>query len=414
MPRSNEWTRNGSFFNKPTRGWIHPGKQLADSGITYSVRYVGRLQVNASMKSLEFESRSQVAKECINRICEVAGLKGVDRKRRVDKKIAKMLGDKPDMEYAGSNVNLHVSSSHLKLIVMETQEIIANHDMPNVSFASGGDPETLDFVSYVAKNANNDRACYVLECGGGLAQDVITTIGQAFELRFKEYLQKNALRELPQEGCSDDPEYYNDLPGKLPPEAPSATIPIIPPWPDYQNDCRWTDNSRSKNYRKASTDNLIDLSSEPSSPLTKVPAGPEYVNECVALGGAAGLTDPFDMQPFGENLPDSCEKRQLSQEVWFHGPISRRTAESLLIHDGDFLVRESRGSPGQFVLSGMHKQLKKHLLLVDPEGVVRTKDRKFDSVSHLVDYHRNNRLPIISAESAMILDNPVSRTSLQW
>ena len=27
------------------------------------------------------------------------------------------------------------------------------------------------------------RACYVLECGGGLAQDVITTIGQAFELR---------------------------------------------------------------------------------------------------------------------------------------------------------------------------------------------------------------------------------------
>ena len=28
------------------------------------------------------------------------------------------------------------------------------------------------------------RACYVLECGGGLAQDVITTIGQAFELRW--------------------------------------------------------------------------------------------------------------------------------------------------------------------------------------------------------------------------------------
>lgn len=46
----------------------------------------------------------------------------------------------------------------------------------------------MDFVAYVAKDAINGRACYVLECGGGLAQDVITTIGQAFELRFKQFL----------------------------------------------------------------------------------------------------------------------------------------------------------------------------------------------------------------------------------
>lgn len=50
--------------------------------------------------------------------------------------------------------------------------------------------ETLDFVAYVAKDSRYGRACFVLECGGGLAQDVITTIGQAFELRFKEFLKK--------------------------------------------------------------------------------------------------------------------------------------------------------------------------------------------------------------------------------
>lgn len=50
--------------------------------------------------------------------------------------------------------------------------------------------DTLDFVAYVAKDNVHGRACYVLECGGGLAQDVITTIGQAFELRFKEYLKR--------------------------------------------------------------------------------------------------------------------------------------------------------------------------------------------------------------------------------
>lgn len=50
--------------------------------------------------------------------------------------------------------------------------------------------DTLDFIAYVAKDARFGRACFVLECGGGLAQDVITTIGQAFELRFKEFLKK--------------------------------------------------------------------------------------------------------------------------------------------------------------------------------------------------------------------------------
>ena len=40
------------------------------------------------------------------------------------------------------------------------------------------------------------------------------------------------------------------------------------------------------------------------------------------------------------------------------------------LKDGEFLVRESQGSPGQYVLTGMQGGLKKHLLLIDPEGVV--------------------------------------------
>lgn len=32
-------------------------------------------------------------------------------------------------------------------------------------------------------------ACHILECSEGLAQEVISTIGQAFELRFKQYLK---------------------------------------------------------------------------------------------------------------------------------------------------------------------------------------------------------------------------------
>lgn len=61
---------------------------------------------------------------------------------------------------------------------------------------------------------------------------------------------------------------------------------------------------------------------------------------------------------------------ELQNEIWFHGQISRAEAEKLLRKDGDFLVRESPNSEGQYVLSGMQGDTKKHLLLIDPEGIV--------------------------------------------
>lgn len=55
-----------------------------------------------------------------------------------------------------------------------------------------------------------------------------------------------------------------------------------------------------------------------------------------------------------------------------------------MFQDGDFLVRESQGSPGQYVLTGMQGGLKKHLLLVDPEGVVSTLTLSFLNYMKLI------------------------------
>nr|CAG4634907.1 EOG090X098F [Alona affinis] len=377
--------------------------------------------------------------------------------------------------------------------------------MPNISFASGGDPDTLDFVAYVAKDNVHGRACYVLECGGGLAQDVITTIGQAFELRFKEYLKRtprpagadtvtdnresasgNGAAIASASGSHggaphhphwnpDDPEYYNDLPGKVPPD---IGPPPVPPLPNYQAPAGGGNgpaavvgsSAGAAGLKKASgasarhaglsvdlSDNLIDLNADVSSLRADGASGGgavagfqpfpdhEYVNGIMGSGGdfakaAPASKDPFDMHPFSTALPSPLLppanaaisskpavtlqrggtkaskatrsgplEAQLSAEIWFHGPVSRKEAEDLLKHDGDFLVRESQGSQGQYVLTGMQSGHHKHLLLVDPEGVVRTKDRTFESVSHLINYHRNNILPIISAESVLLLKRPVPR-----
>lgn len=147
--------------------------------------------------------------------------------------------------------------------------------------------------------------------------------------------------------------------------------------------------------------------------------------------------DLFDMKPFEDAImtqtpaPSASELRkaasvdnsspllmraaalraqeELEDQTWYHGEMSRRQAEKLLLHDGDFLVRKSTTNPGSYVLTGMHHGLAKHLLLVDPEGTVRTKDHIFESISHLIGHHRDNNLPIVSAGSELCLKQPVER-----
>lgn len=50
-----------------------------------------------------------------------------------------------------SFVVLNISSRCLELTSVETGEIVARHEMPNISFASGGDSESSNFVAYVGK-----------------------------------------------------------------------------------------------------------------------------------------------------------------------------------------------------------------------------------------------------------------------
>lgn len=69
----------------------------------------------------------------------------MDKRRRLDKNVEKALADVPNMNYAGTNVNLTVSSSRLSLTSLDTNQVISSHDMPQISFASGGDCVGIHF-----------------------------------------------------------------------------------------------------------------------------------------------------------------------------------------------------------------------------------------------------------------------------
>lgn len=91
-----------------------------------------------------FKWRLHIFRVCISKVSEAAGLKTVDKKRKIDKIVQRAICDEPRMEHAGTNVNLNISSSKLTLTSLENGLLIASHDMPRISFASGGDSVSFE------------------------------------------------------------------------------------------------------------------------------------------------------------------------------------------------------------------------------------------------------------------------------
>ncbi|XP_006876788.1 PREDICTED: SHC-transforming protein 2 [Chrysochloris asiatica] len=457
--------RKGSFIHKPAHGWLHPDARVLGPGVSYIVRYMGCIEVLRSMRSLDFNTRTQVTREAINRLHEaVPGVRGSWKKKAPNKALASILG-KSNLRFAGMSIAVNISIDGLNLSVPATRQTIANHHMQSISFASGGDTDMTDYVAYVAKDPINQRACHILECCGGLAQSVISTVGQAFELRFKQYLHSPPKVVVPPErltGLEDsawgdeeaaEHNYYNSIPGKEPPLGGLVDSRLAPSQPCALGALGQGTSPARRDARGLLWDLGPSGTARPGDGYVQADArGPHdyedhlYVNtqglDAVEQEKAtppqpeeSPQKDLFDMRPFEDALklhecsvaaaptpledqwpspptrraPIAPTEEQLRQEPWYHGRMSRRAAEKLLRVDGDFLVRDSVTNPGQYVLTGMHLGQPKHLLLVDPEGVVRTKDVLFESISHLIDYHLQNGQPIVAAESELHLRGVVKR-----
>nr|XP_047907958.1 SHC-transforming protein 2 [Anser cygnoides] len=476
-PGGEEWNRKGSFISKPAQGWLHPDERVLGPGVSYIVRYMGCIEVLRSMRSLDFNTRTQVTREAINRLYEaVPGVKGIWKKKAPNKALFSILG-KSNLRFAGMSIAVNISVDGLNLMIPTTRQIIANHHMQSISFASGGDTDTTDYVAYVAKDPINQRACHILECCDGLAQSVINTVGQAFELRFKQYLHSPPKVVVPpdrvlgmeESAWGEDDEagehdYYNSIPGKEPPPGglidsrlrhstllghvrvqPPSSSPASqgglaprreqssqpgPPW-DLESQGQPCDGYLQadghplgpRDYEEHMYVNTQSLDTrEPDTACRALEESPKKdlfdmrpfedalkLHECIAGGGSSPPIEDQWPSPPTRKAPIAPTEEQLRREPWYHGKMSRRDAEKLLQMDGDFLVRDSITNPGQYVLTGMHCGQPKHLLLVDPEGVVRTKDVLFESISHLISHHRQNEQPIVAAESELHLRQVVRR-----
>ncbi|KAJ8385502.1 hypothetical protein AAFF_G00185380 [Aldrovandia affinis] len=111
-----------------------------------------------------------------------------------------------------------------------------------------------------------------------------------------------------------------------------------------------------------------------------------------------GTSSFFDVIPTSE--------KPLGDQEWYHGAIPRIEAQELLKQQGDFLVRESHGKPGEYVLSVFSDGQRRHFIIQFADNQYRFEGTGFPTIPQLIEHHYTTK-QVITKKSAVVLLNPV-------
>nr|XP_042106940.1 tyrosine-protein kinase Fer isoform X3 [Ovis aries] len=101
-------------------------------------------------------------------------------------------------------------------------------------------------------------------------------------------------------------------------------------------------------------------------------------------------------------------EKPLAEQDWYHGAIPRIEAQDLLKQQGDFLVRESHGKPGEYVLSVFSDGQRRHFIIQYVDNMYRFEGTGFSNIPQLIDHHYTTK-QVITKKSGVILLNPIPK-----
>ncbi|KAK6322718.1 hypothetical protein J4Q44_G00075100 [Coregonus suidteri] len=107
---------------------------------------------------------------------------------------------------------------------------------------------------------------------------------------------------------------------------------------------------------------------------------------------------------FFDVIPTS--EKPLGDQEWYHGAIPRTEAQELLKEQGDFLVRESHGKPGEYVLSVFSEGQRRHFIIQFADNQYRFEGTGFPTIPQLIEHHYTSK-QVITKKSGVVLLNPV-------
>nr|XP_008527130.1 PREDICTED: tyrosine-protein kinase Fer [Equus przewalskii]XP_008527131.1 PREDICTED: tyrosine-protein kinase Fer [Equus przewalskii] len=109
---------------------------------------------------------------------------------------------------------------------------------------------------------------------------------------------------------------------------------------------------------------------------------------------------------FCDAIPIS--EKPLAEQDWYHGAIPRIEAQDLLKQQGDFLVRESHGKPGEYVLSVFSDGQRRHFIIQFVDNMYRFEGTGFSNIPQLIDHHYTTK-QVITKKSGVVLLNPIPK-----
>ncbi|KAH1184316.1 hypothetical protein KIL84_014932 [Mauremys mutica] len=120
----------------------------------------------------------------------------------------------------------------------------------------------------------------------------------------------------------------------------------------------------------------------------------------------SGIFRPkYSVPPALPLLPEV--QKPLCQQAWYHGAIPRAEVQELLLHSGDFLVRESQGKQ-EHVLSVLWDGQPRHFIIQACDDMYRLEGEGFRTIPLLIDHFLQSRQPI-TKKSGVVLAKPIPK-----
>uniref|UniRef100_A0A8D8V1Q2 PTB domain-containing adapter protein ced-6 n=1 Tax=Cacopsylla melanoneura TaxID=428564 RepID=A0A8D8V1Q2_9HEMI len=162
---------NKSGKDAENRNWIHPPEALSRGHIAYLVKFLGNLEVDQP-KGIE------VVKE------------GIRKLKFNQQHIRKSEGSKLP------KVELTISVDGVAIQEPKTKRIMHQYPLHRISYCADDKAERR-FFSFIVKESpdSEQHMCFVF-LSDKLAEDITLTIGQAFDLAYKRFLEMEVQRRL--------------------------------------------------------------------------------------------------------------------------------------------------------------------------------------------------------------------------
>ncbi|KAM3850866.1 SH2 domain-containing adapter protein F-like [Vipera latastei] len=142
--------------------------------------------------------------------------------------------------------------------------------------------------------------------------------------------------------------------------------------------------------------------SSSSAPKEHRPRPPKHSTGSAKFGQSQS---PESGIPLAERIDLSLP---LESQAWFHGPISRAEAETLLTlcREGSYLVRSSKASHSEYSLSLRSSQSFMHMKLTrtkENRYILGQNSAPFESIPEVIHHYTTQELPIKGAEHLSLL-----------